>query len=139
MKQTTKTTMRMRMRMRKKNKSIKNKSIKNKVVHKDIIYFFLQMINSIKLFHWKTTDYATHKATDQLYADLNLKIDQFVEVLLGKNSAIHNNNNNNNNTYSALFLEAEHVVIRKRAESRAIIDSVDASHKIRTHLRQARI
>ena len=49
------------------------------------------------------------------------------------------NNNNNNNTYSALFLEAEHVVIRKRAESRAIIDSVDASHKIRTHLRQARI
>ena len=94
MKQTTKTTM--RMRMSKKNKSIKNKSIKNKVVHKDIIYFFLQMINSIKLFHWKTTDYATHKATDQLYADLNLKIDQFVEVLLGKNSAIHNNNNNNN-------------------------------------------
>lgn len=50
-----------------------------------------------------------------------------------------NKNNNNNNTYSALFLEAEHVVIRKRAESRAIIDSVDASHKIRTHLRQARI
>ena len=50
-----------------------------------------------------------------------------------------NNNNNNNNTYSALFLEAEHVVIRKRAESRAIIDSVDASHQIRTHLRQARI
>ena len=51
----------------------------------------------------------------------------------------NNNNNNNNNTYSALFLEAEHVVIRKRAESRAIIDSIDASHKIRTHLRQARI
>ena len=86
-----------------KNKSIKNKSIKNKVVHKDIIYFFLQMINAIKLFHWKTTDYATHKATDQLYADLNLKIDQFVEVLLGKNSAIHNNNNNNNNTRSYIL------------------------------------
>ena len=103
MKQTTKTTMRMRKKNKSiknksiKNKSIKNKSIKNKVVHKDIIYFFLQMINAIKLFHWKTTDYATHKATDQLYADLNLKIDQFVEVLLGKNSAIHNNNNNNNN------------------------------------------
>ena len=97
MKHNTKTTMRMRKKNKSiKNKSIKNKSIKNKVVHKDIIYFFLQMINSIKLFHWKTTDYATHKATDQLYADLNLKIDQFVEVLLGKNSAIHNNNNNNN-------------------------------------------
>ena len=51
----------------------------------------------------------------------------------------NNNNNNNNNTYSALFLEAEHVVIRKRAESRAIIDSVDSSHQIRTHLRQTRV
>ena len=104
MKQTTKTTMRMRKKNKSiKNKSIKNKSIKNKVVHKEIIYFFLQMINAIKLFHWKTTDYATHKATDQLYADLNLKIDQFVEVLLGKNSAIHNNNNNNNNTRSYIL------------------------------------
>ncbi len=93
----TKTTMRMRKKNKSiKNKSIKNKSIKNKVVYKDIVYFFLQMINAIKLFHWKTTDYATHKATDQLYADLNSKIDQFVEVLIGKNSAIHNNNNNNN-------------------------------------------
>ena len=55
------------------------------------------------------------------------------------NNKNNKNNNNNNNTYSALFLEAEHVVIRKRAESRAIIDSVDASHQIRTHLRQARI
>ena len=107
MKQTTKTTMRMRMRKKNKSikyKSIKNKSIKNKVVHKDIIYFFLQMINAIKLFHWKTTDYATHKATDQLYADLNLKIDQFVEVLLGKNSAIHNNNNNNNNNNTRSYI-----------------------------------
>ena len=104
MKQTTKTTMRMRKKNKSiKNKSIKNKSIKNKVIHKYIIYFFLQMINAIKLFHWKTTDYATHKATDQLYADLNLKIDQFVEVLLGKNSAIHNNNNNNNNTRSYIL------------------------------------
>jgi len=109
MKHNTKTTMRMRKKNKSiknksiKNKSIKNKSIKNKVVHKDIIYFFLQMINAIKLFHWKTTDYATHKATDQLYADLNLKIDQFVEVLLGKNSAIHNNNNNNNNTRSYIL------------------------------------
>jgi len=104
MKHNTKTTMRMRKKNKSiKNKSIKNKSIKNKVVYKDIVYFFLQMINSIKLFHWKTTDYATHKATDQLYADLNLKIDQFVEVLLGKNSAIHNNNNNNNNTRSYIL------------------------------------
>jgi len=82
-------TIRMRKRNNKGTMKQKKGTIKNKVVNKDIIYFFLQMLNAIKLFHWKTTDYATHKATDQLYADLNLKIDQFVEVLLGKNSRSH--------------------------------------------------
>jgi DNA-binding ferritin-like protein len=36
------------------------------------------------LFHWKTHSYATHKATDELYASLNEHIDSFIEVLLGK-------------------------------------------------------
>jgi DNA-binding ferritin-like protein len=42
------------------------------------------MLNTVKLYHWKTTSYSTHKATDQLYSDLNEKIDEFVEILLGK-------------------------------------------------------
>ncbi len=46
---------------------------------------FLNMLNTVKLYHWKTTNYATHKATDDLYASLNDKLDNFVEVLLGKN------------------------------------------------------
>ena len=45
---------------------------------------FLHMLNTVKLYHWKTTSYSTHKATDQLYSDLNEKIDEFVEILLGK-------------------------------------------------------
>lgn len=45
---------------------------------------FLHMINTVKLYHWKTTSFSTHKATDELYAELNEKIDNFVEVLLGK-------------------------------------------------------
>jgi len=49
-----------------------------------VIPKFLEMVNTIKLYHWKTSSYATHKATDQLFADLNLKTDEFVEVLLGK-------------------------------------------------------
>jgi len=36
------------------------------------------------LYHWKTYSYATHKATDELYASLGVNIDKFVEVLLGK-------------------------------------------------------
>jgi len=51
---------------------------------KEIVVKFLQMLNTIKLYHWRTYSYATHKATDDLYASLNTHIDTFVEVLLGK-------------------------------------------------------
>ena len=45
---------------------------------------FLSILNTIKIYHWNTDDYSTHKATDQLYGDLNTKIDTFVETMLGK-------------------------------------------------------
>lgn len=51
---------------------------------KQITVVFLEMIMMVKLFHWKTHSYATHKATDELYASLNEHIDSFIEVLLGK-------------------------------------------------------
>ena len=50
----------------------------------DVVCKFLEMLNNIKLYHWKTYSYATHKATDELYASLGTNIDKFVEVLLGK-------------------------------------------------------
>lgn len=51
---------------------------------KEISIVFLEMLLMVKLFHWKTTSYATHKATDELYTKLNENIDSFIEVLLGK-------------------------------------------------------
>ena len=51
---------------------------------KEITIVFLEMLLMIKLYHWKTTSYATHKATDELYSKLNENIDSFIEVLLGK-------------------------------------------------------
>ena len=51
---------------------------------KQITVVFLEMIMMVKLFHWKTHSYATHKATDQLYDSLNDNMDKFIEVLLGK-------------------------------------------------------
>jgi len=51
---------------------------------KEITVVFLEMLLMVKLFHWKTTSYATHKATDDLYTKLNANIDSFIEVLLGK-------------------------------------------------------
>jgi len=53
--------------------------------HQHIITMFLQMLNTVKLYHWKTTSYSQHKATDELYSELNSSIDSFVEIMLGKN------------------------------------------------------
>jgi len=44
----------------------------------------MEMLNTVKLYHWKTGSYAEHKATDELYERLNEHVDKFVEVLLGK-------------------------------------------------------
>ena len=50
----------------------------------EIVQKFLVLLNTVKLFHWKTTSFAAHKASDELYSSLNSNIDKFVEVLLGK-------------------------------------------------------
>jgi DNA-binding ferritin-like protein len=51
---------------------------------KEVTIKFFEMILMVKLFHWKTHSYATHKATDKLYDVLNDNMDKFMEVLLGK-------------------------------------------------------
>jgi hypothetical protein len=71
-----------RKKMNKNNFSRKKKSYNN--FNKEITVIFLEMLMMIKLFHWKTHSYATHKATDELYESLNENIDKFIEVLLGK-------------------------------------------------------
>ena len=71
-----------------KNKSTKRVSFKGENIslrfQKEITIKFLEMLIMIKLFHWKTLEYSTHKATDELYSSLNGNIDKFIEVLLGK-------------------------------------------------------
>ena len=56
-------------------------------LQKEIAVVFLEMLIMVKLFHWKTTSYATHKATDDLYTKLNANIDSFIEILLGKSGS----------------------------------------------------
>uniref|UniRef100_A0A6C0HWU2 Uncharacterized protein n=1 Tax=viral metagenome TaxID=1070528 RepID=A0A6C0HWU2_9ZZZZ len=77
---------RTRINKMRKNKTRKNTSIgKSKKFEQEIILTFLQTLNMIKLYHWKTYSYATHKATDELYSKLNDHMDSFVEIMLGKN------------------------------------------------------
>ena len=52
-----------------------------------IVRTFLEMLNTVKLYHWKTRSFSQHKATDELYERLNGHVDKFVEVLLGKDES----------------------------------------------------
>jgi hypothetical protein len=67
----------------KANKTLRNNK-KKSYSPQHIVTMFLQMLNTVKLYHWKTSNYAQHKATDELYTNLNSNIDTFVEVMLGK-------------------------------------------------------
>ena len=70
---------------RRKGISSKNYSSSSiKKFQKEITVIFFEMLLMVKLFHWKTHSYATHKATDELYSKLNEDIDKFIEILLGK-------------------------------------------------------
>ena len=71
-------------RKRRNNKTRRISFAKNNYTEQKIVTTFLQMLNTVKLYHWKTSSYAQHKATDELYANLNLNIDTFVEIMLGK-------------------------------------------------------
>jgi len=69
-----------------RRKTMRNKS-KSSITNEKksrIVQTFLEMLNTVKLYHWKTHSYAQHKATDELYSKLNENIDTFVEILLGK-------------------------------------------------------
>jgi DNA-binding ferritin-like protein len=70
------------------NKTMKSISKKpNDKQKSHIVKLFLEMLNMVKLYHWKTHSYAQHKATDDLYSKLNEQIDNFVEILLGKDES----------------------------------------------------
>ena len=78
------------LKLKQNKRNLTNKFISNNRslltnFQKEITVIFLEMLLLIKLYHWKTYSYATHKATDDLYSKLNDNTDKFIEILLGKN------------------------------------------------------
>ena len=62
-----------------------NSKVHNQIhANAHIVKTFLEMLNMIKLYHWKTKSYSQHKATDDLHSSLSSSVDTFVEVLMGK-------------------------------------------------------
>jgi DNA-binding ferritin-like protein len=80
-----------RTRKPKTNKSRKNRKNTIKGITTEnkarIVGLFIEMLNVVKLYHWKTRSYAQHKATDHLYEELNENVDRFVEIMLGKDAS----------------------------------------------------
>ena len=76
-------------------KTRKSNLLSKQKIQQKIVMMFLRMLNTIKLYHWRTFSYAQHKATDELYANLNTNIDAFVEIMLGKTGGRVNLSNHN--------------------------------------------
>jgi hypothetical protein len=53
----------------------------------EIVVVFFEVLLMVKIYHWKTHSYPTHKATDELYSKFNEHMDKFIEVLLGKSGS----------------------------------------------------
>lgn len=47
------------------------------------IMCFLELLNTIKIYHWSTLSYPTHKATDELHGKLSGLVDSFIEIYIG--------------------------------------------------------
>jgi len=48
----------------------------------------LTLQTQLRIFHWQTKSYSAHQALGITYDFLSLKIDEFVEVFMGKNGRI---------------------------------------------------
>jgi DNA-binding ferritin-like protein len=97
----------------KKTTTRKSSSSSKMYSSEDIVKMFLEMLNTTKLYHWKTHSYAEHKSTDDLYSSLNGHVDDFVETMLGirngsrvnltKNHAIHLHDVSNVSAFKSLI------------------------------------
>ena len=61
--------------------------------YSDCLLTFMTILDQVKLYHWQTTLYARHKATDDLHGELSKLVDKFIETLHGRIS--YNNNTSN--------------------------------------------
>jgi hypothetical protein len=56
----------------------------NQELINDTVKFFFTLQLNIKIYHWNTTSFARHKASDEFGGKLSSLIDRFVEVFVGR-------------------------------------------------------
>lgn len=71
------------------NKTLKNKMNKrvNQTQFDSLIKKMLELLTLLRLYHWNTFSYATHKATGDIYDSLSDKFDEYVETMIGKSDS----------------------------------------------------
>ena len=55
-------------------------------MEKDLIELSFNILNQIKLYHWSTLSYASHKALDDLHTTLSQHFDKLIEAYLGNHN-----------------------------------------------------
>ena len=87
-----------------KSKTLKKNNNLKMNIGSLLVIELLSIVNKIKIYHWQTFKYSTHKALDFLFDELNNKIDELIETYIGKydrfilpnNVTLKLNNLNNN-------------------------------------------
>jgi len=108
----------------KSRKTVKN--VRTKPIKANIVRSFLEILNAIKLYHWKTESYSQHQATDELHEKLSELVDQFVEVLLGKEQSASKSSHK-----SRITMVEKHM---KMMDSTGERDFIEKIHHYRTTL-----
>lgn len=83
------------------------------IAKKDVVAFFLELLTTIKMYHWNTYDYPAHKATDELYSKLGDNIDRFMEVYMGSTNQRIDLGNRRSVSLSSLSKSAMKTYIQK--------------------------
>ena len=101
-----------------KNKTRKNTTTKlrtniNQKSFDNVIKCMLELSIMIKLYHWNTLSYATHKATDQTHSILADKTDKYAEVMIGKGNGKYRINMNHYKTLNIGKIESNENMIKK--------------------------
>jgi DNA-binding ferritin-like protein len=63
-----------------------NRSSVNQKSFDTMLKCMLETLMSIKLYHWNTYSYSTHKATDDIYGSLSDNMDKYAEIMIGKSN-----------------------------------------------------
>lgn len=53
-------------------------------MEKVLFEYFLSLLGQVKIYHWTTMSFTSHKALDELHENLSDNIDKIMEIYIGK-------------------------------------------------------